>query len=385
MAIKNLIITPPIIGRISIGETIENNGRRLPKKSDEFHITSNVQVNGQWAAPPVPEAKAAQQAKQADANAKLRTIPVRIMFDTPENNFRANYACFNNEGRQICSGNGEKASRRATNGSEEVECPGHDFCAFGKQNRCKPYGRLIVALESQFEKDPLAGFAFRTTGYNSVNALTFRMQQFAALSGGSIAGMPCNLVLRAKSTSASKRQAIFYTDIEPRGTLRDAVAEARKYHAECLEAGIDLAALDKSVAASFEGNAYVESDEDAEFVASELYVELPPNEGGCDNVVIDEQPAQTVKSNVHELVKEVPQGGVAEMLKDTKPVDSEPSKALLDVLGKLKTINGKNQITAARVWIKNNIDIANEFERQQAFDALDAIAERFDAADKAAA
>lgn len=379
MAIKNLIITPPIIGRISIGETVEHNGKKLPKKSDEFHITSNVQSNGKWVTPPVAEAKAAQQAKEADANSKLRTIPVRIMFDTPENNFRANYACFNNEGRQICSGNGEKASRRAANGSEEVECTGHDFCAFGKQNRCKPYGRLIVALESQFEKDPLAGFAFRTTGYNSVNALTFRMQQFAALSGGSIAGMPCNLVLRAKSTSASKRQAIFYTDIEPRGTLKDAVAAARKYHAECQEAGIDLAALDKSVAASFEGNAYVESDEDAEFVASELYVELPANEGGYDNVVVEEQPAQTVKSNVHELMKEIPQGGVAEMLNDTKPVDSEPSKALLDVLSKLSTIDDPKRIPAARVWIKNNLELSNEFERQQAFDALDAIEARVNA------
>lgn len=34
--IKGLAITPPIIGRISIGRVVERNGQRLPAKDDQF-------------------------------------------------------------------------------------------------------------------------------------------------------------------------------------------------------------------------------------------------------------------------------------------------------------------------------------------------------------
>lgn len=35
--IKGLAITPPILGRISIGSVIEKNGKRLPVKEDFFY------------------------------------------------------------------------------------------------------------------------------------------------------------------------------------------------------------------------------------------------------------------------------------------------------------------------------------------------------------
>lgn len=34
--IKGLAITPPIVGRISIGRVVERNGQRLPAKDDQF-------------------------------------------------------------------------------------------------------------------------------------------------------------------------------------------------------------------------------------------------------------------------------------------------------------------------------------------------------------
>lgn len=34
--IKGLAITPPVLGRISIGRVIEKNGKRLPEKDDQF-------------------------------------------------------------------------------------------------------------------------------------------------------------------------------------------------------------------------------------------------------------------------------------------------------------------------------------------------------------
>ena len=40
--LKGLVITPPVLGRISIGKVVEKAGKRLPEKDDQFTITSQV-------------------------------------------------------------------------------------------------------------------------------------------------------------------------------------------------------------------------------------------------------------------------------------------------------------------------------------------------------
>ena len=51
--LKGLAITPPVLGRISIGRIIEKNGKRLPEKDDQFTITSQVQSKDGWLAHPL--------------------------------------------------------------------------------------------------------------------------------------------------------------------------------------------------------------------------------------------------------------------------------------------------------------------------------------------
>ena len=46
--IKGLTITPPVLGRISIGRVIQKDGKRLPAKDDQFTITSQVQNKDGW-------------------------------------------------------------------------------------------------------------------------------------------------------------------------------------------------------------------------------------------------------------------------------------------------------------------------------------------------
>lgn len=53
--LKGLALTPPVIGRISIGRVVEKNGKRLPEKDDEFTITSQVQLKDGWVLHPVDE------------------------------------------------------------------------------------------------------------------------------------------------------------------------------------------------------------------------------------------------------------------------------------------------------------------------------------------
>ena len=73
--IKGLAITPPVLGRISIGKIVEKNGKRLPEKDDQFTITSQIQGKEGWVKHPLDE-----QLRAKAQNQKLRTIPVRMIF-----------------------------------------------------------------------------------------------------------------------------------------------------------------------------------------------------------------------------------------------------------------------------------------------------------------
>ena len=71
--IKGLAITPPVIGRISIGRTVEKNGKRLPEKDDQFTISTQIQTREGWLPHPLDEAL-----RQEVQGKKLRSIPVTL-------------------------------------------------------------------------------------------------------------------------------------------------------------------------------------------------------------------------------------------------------------------------------------------------------------------
>lgn len=101
--IKGLAITLPILGRISIGRVVEKNGKRLPEKDDQFTITSQIQNKDSWVKHPLDE-----QLRAKAPNQKLRSIPVRMIFNDPELKLRAEYRLFDSQtGRPDCVGNGE--------------------------------------------------------------------------------------------------------------------------------------------------------------------------------------------------------------------------------------------------------------------------------------
>ncbi|MEJ1959750.1 MAG: hypothetical protein WDM70_10290 [Nitrosomonadales bacterium] len=100
--IKGLAITPPVIGRISIGKVVEKNGKRLPEKDDQFTITTQVQNKDGWVLHPL-HARLVETA----GNAKIRTIPVKVLFNSSDLNLRAEYSLFDRTtGRPLCVGNG---------------------------------------------------------------------------------------------------------------------------------------------------------------------------------------------------------------------------------------------------------------------------------------
>lgn len=313
--LKGLALTPPTIGRIAIGKVVERNGKRLPEKDDEFTLTSQVQHKNGWvlhpldgvlraalvsnrrsvlegeAAPPNMQAQPPTQAQTHSP--KLRAIPVRLLFDDPDLNLRANYSFFDrSNGRPLCVGNGETCKRATSTGVQTLPCPSPAACEMAAGGNCKPYGRLNVRVVPAGQReadtsvsdnpmDELGSFVFRTTGFNSIRTLAARLRYFQAVSGGHLSTLPLELKLRGKSTTLSHRAPIYYVDLVVRSglTLGQAVGQAKAEAETLLSTGFDQAALDEAARLGFACGAFEESEEEGAAVVEEFYPEGTGGDG----------------------------------------------------------------------------------------------------------
>ena len=264
--IKGLAITPPILGRISIGRMVEKSGKRLPEKDDQFTITSQIQSKEGWVKHPLDD-----QLRANTPNQKLRSIPVRMIFNDPDLNLRAEYTLFDRQtGRPVCVGNGEACQRLTNQGVEQQPCPSPDLCPLAQGGNCKPYGRLHVNLD---ESDEFGTFIFRTTGFNSIRTLAARLSYYHAASNGLLSCLPLQLILRGKSTTQSYRQPVYYVDLTLREgiSLNEAIIQAKQIDEQSKQAGFYQEALDFTARKGF-GNGRMDVDmEEGLDVVEEFY------------------------------------------------------------------------------------------------------------------
>ncbi|XZW25630.1 recombination directionality factor [Acinetobacter baumannii] len=289
--IKGLAITPPILGRISIGKIVEKNGKRVPEKDDQFTITSQIQSKDGWVNHPMDETLRAKA-----SNNKLRSIPVRMIFNDPELNLRAEYTLFDRQtGRPICIGNGETCQRSGKKGIEQHACPSPSLCPLAQGGLCKPYGRLYVNLD---DADEFGTFIFRTTGFNSIRTLAARLAYYHAASGKLLSCLPLQLTLRGKSTTQSYRTPIYYVDLTLRdGTsLQDAITTAKEIDELSKQSGFYQEALDQVARQGYANAKFEIEGEEGLDVVDEFY-----------NRDEQEQPPQTeeLHSNVTTLQKDL--------------------------------------------------------------------------------
>lgn len=273
--IKGLAITPPVIGRISIGKVVEKNGKRLPEKDDSFTLTTQAQNKEGWLLHPLH-----QKLLEGAANDKIRAIPVKVLFNSADLNLRAEYSLFDRTtGRPVCVGNGETAKGVTAEGIKEFPCPSPDGCEVGRKGGCKPYGRLNVLVEGQ--GDELASFIFRTTGFNSIRTLTARLSYFEAVSGGATRYLPLQLKLRAKSTTQSHRAPVYYVDLCLRDgiSLEEAVTQARQAAAQQEEAGVNIEALELAARTALANGLFEDGEEEIPAIVEEFYPEPVAGQG----------------------------------------------------------------------------------------------------------
>ena len=327
--IKGLMLTPPVVGRISIGRTVERQGRRLPEKDDEFTLTTQVQTRGGWALHPLdgvlrgelqeralmatgievkelpgaPDARPRARKKETvptqetqetapptaaapHAHTKLRSIPVRLLFNDPGLNLRASNTLFDRAtARPLCVGDGQHCKRVTHTGVESLPCPGPEHCALGIEGGCKLFGRFNVRIDHAANQgDALSTFVLRTTSVNTVRTLMARMRYLHALSGGLLAFLPLELRLRGKSTAQSHRAPIYYVDLGLRAQmpLGLAVLQAREEREQARAAGLDLEALERAACEGYALGLFEETGEDASAVVQEFYGQEKDTQAGAE-------------------------------------------------------------------------------------------------------
>lgn len=288
--IVGLAITPPLLGRISIGKVVEKNGKRLPVKDDQITVTTQFQINKQWVKHPIDtelrvKLEAVKTGKNIEdiepdslelMNTKLRSIPVKMLFNDPNLNMRAEYTCFEKGGRTLCRGNGQKAHRVNHNEGgrvEEVVC-NPVSCVVGQENRCKPYTRLNLQIEGQ--EDELGTFMYRTAGWNSLRTLQSKLTYLHGLSNGKLAGLPLDLVIRGKSSQQSMGTTFFYLDLVVRKgmSLAAAVKQAHAFQKEWEEAGISRDAFEEHARQGIANGMFEDSPDEVANVMEEFYPEI---------------------------------------------------------------------------------------------------------------
>lgn len=230
-------------------------------------------------------------ARPTPAFPKLRSIPVRLLFNDPGLNLRAAYTLFDRAtARPVCVGDGESCKRVHQGVVESHPCPGPDHCALGMEGNCKLFGRFHVRIDHpENQVDACSTFVLRTTGINTVRTLMARMQYFQAISGGLLAYLPLELRLRGKSTAQSHRSPIYYVDlcIRQNLTLEAAVHQAREAAEHARQMGLDQTALDAAARAGYAPGVFEESAEEAAGVLQEFYPAADPgqdsahSEGAC--------------------------------------------------------------------------------------------------------
>ena len=260
--VKGITITPPVVGRITMGHTqlSSRNGdmRALPVRDDHFGITTLVQnkVDRGWERHPL-------EAGLAKANGKLTAIPVRIAFNDPNLNLQNRYSAFDNRsGRVLCSGNGEKARRLSDAGVQDIACPRPEVCKYGQAQHCKSMSRAYFRIEGN--DDELGLFVLRTTSWNSLSALGTRLASLHGLTQGAMAGIPMMLVLKGKTASASFREVFYFADLvtRPGQTLLQAVNEGAEYQRTMADAGLSLTGMEDALRAGLANSDFADEIDD---------------------------------------------------------------------------------------------------------------------------
>jgi len=240
---------------------------------------------------------------------KPTKIPISLLYDDPTLNFPTRYGCYH--GRTLwCSGDGEAAMRLVDEKSDKPDAPRHQVecpCPrkepyYKGQDRCKMNGVLSCLIDGA---GGLGGvWKLRTTSYNTIVGILSSMAFLKSITGGPLAGIPFDLVIRPKQVAdpEGRAQVVYVVGLEYAGNMTELRERGR------------LIALDRATT-----HLYIETIEDQARAALNAHTPTVP------------LPGDTTDEIVEEFYPEQAQGDSAPVSHETpterpKPEDFEPAK-----------------------------------------------------------
>ncbi|MDO8276624.1 MAG: hypothetical protein Q7T63_00705 [Burkholderiaceae bacterium] len=242
------------------------------KQLDHFEILSRVHLpsDDTTNVPRLAQHEIAKNIKPGNAQEKLKAIPVKLMFDKPENNLRACYQAYDSElNRLACSGDGVTAVRAdfGTGTTAETTCAGPEACEYANQAgvRCQLHVRLKVQIEGQ--SDPFAVFELQSSGINTYRTLSAKLAMMHAAFGGSLRNIPMTLAIYAKSSPLSRFEPFYVADLQLRdGSTMSAALESANA-AKALEASLNMDAMEAAVEAMLSASPLALDDAETALIA----------------------------------------------------------------------------------------------------------------------
>lgn len=242
-------VGPHITGFIRFAH--EGEGEQF-KQLDHFEILSRVHLpsDDTTSMPRLAQHEIAQKIQPATAQEKLKAIPVKLMFDKPENNLRACYQAYDSElNRLACSGDGVKAVRAdfGTGTTADTTCAGPEACEYANQAgvRCQLHVRLKVQIEGQ--SDPFAVFELQSSGINTYRTLSAKLAMMHAAFGNRLRNIPMTLAIYAKSSPLSRFEPFYVADLQLREGVTMPAALQSADAAKALEASLKMDAMEAAV------------------------------------------------------------------------------------------------------------------------------------------
>ena len=143
--IKGLAITPPVIGRISIGHLVQKGEKWVPEKDDSFTLTTQVQGATAGCCIPCISSTASRRLTASSEPSRCGCCSM-----TAELNLRAEYSAFDrSSGRRCVSAMARRRDESPLKDWKRWPAPALTAARLPNKAGCKLYGRLNVQIDGQ--------------------------------------------------------------------------------------------------------------------------------------------------------------------------------------------------------------------------------------------
>ncbi len=316
--IKGLVPRLAEAGKIKIGglgperKSKQGNAFRPPLKFDHFLITGTQRNDAGDLAVDEALTAALIGAGYADADGKIRELPIVLHSDNIDEVFPTSYALYSGK-RCACRGDGEKALKREVKNKEftgvegPVDCP-CEYLGAETGPVCKPNGKLFCSVAAPNSAMAGAVHIWRTTSIISIQQMIASLLQIKAICG-TLRGIPLTLTVRPVTVEPKNSAPItvYTVHVELRAADIEAV-QRRAIEAAKLRA--QLGCDDQAYRRMLTLPAHGESLEEQAAIGAEFYAEDVTNTGA------DAAPKRTTRE------KGTSASDVAEALKQRAAADA---------------------------------------------------------------